>query len=68
MLQLAAGDFNIADDQPQRATEIADMAQATEIFRRNLIDRQRLNHETGLLVCLTSGSNPRARSMNSTTW
>jgi diguanylate cyclase (GGDEF)-like protein len=53
MLKLAAGDLGITiDDQPQRAIEIADMAQAAEIFRCNLIDRERLSHETGLLASL----------------
>ena len=53
MLMLAAGDLAVGvDDQPPRASEIADMAQAAEVFRSNLIDRQRLNHEAGLLASL----------------
>ena len=52
MLRLAEGDLDAAVDQRQRAVEITDMVQAVEMFRNDLVDRQRLNHETGLLSSL----------------
>ncbi|HLY45064.1 MAG TPA: diguanylate cyclase [Stellaceae bacterium] len=52
MLRLAEGNLVSPNDPPQHATEIADMARAVEVFRSELIDRQRLNRETNLLSSL----------------
>src|SRR5579863_7364073 len=52
ILQLAAGDYAAALEWRQGAAEIGEMARAVEMFRIDLIDRQRLNRETGLLSAL----------------
>ena len=52
MLRLAQGDLDSVPDQRQRAVEIADMGQAVEVFRRDLIDRQRLTRDTNRLSTL----------------
>lgn len=52
MLQLATGDLAGPIDEPQRAAEIADMVNAVALFRDDMIDRQRLSRETGLLASL----------------
>ncbi len=52
ILQLATGDYAAAFEWRQGAAEIGDMARAVEMFRIELIDRQRLNRETKLLSAL----------------
>lgn len=52
MLRLAGGDLDHPVDGHERAGEIAEMAETVEIFRCDLVDRQRLNHEGHLLASL----------------
>jgi diguanylate cyclase (GGDEF)-like protein len=52
MLQLAAGDLDAPVEGRQSAAEIAEMARAVELFRTELIDRQRRRRETALLSAL----------------
>ena len=52
MLRLARGDLDRLGGPEPRAAEIADMAQAVEVFRSELIERQRLSRETALLSAL----------------
>ncbi len=52
MLQLTAGDYATPPERSHGAIEIGEMFRAVEMFRIELIDRQRLNRETGLLSAL----------------
>jgi diguanylate cyclase (GGDEF)-like protein len=49
MLRLAQGELGFEVDAQQRAHELAEMARAVEVFHAKLVERQKLNRETGLL-------------------
>jgi len=52
MLRLAQGDLDINVDGRPRAAEIAEMAQAVEVFHATSVERHKLNRETQLLADL----------------
>jgi HAMP domain-containing protein len=52
MLRLAQGDLDIKVDGRPRAAEIAEMAQALEVFHATLTERHKLNREAQLLADL----------------
>ena len=52
MFRLARGNLDDEGEERRPAAEIAHMAEAVEVFRGDLLDRQRLNHQSELLSSL----------------